>query len=76
MKFTILITILLLSISCYAQSVKGEIIDATSGETMIGTVVLLMDKSDTSKVLSTAAEDEGVFKFENVPAHTYILKHF
>ena len=74
MKLAAFIITILLSISSYAQSVTGKVVDAASGETMIGTIVLLMDKSDTSKVLSAVVEDEGIFKFVHVPARIYIFK--
>jgi hypothetical protein len=74
MKFNLLILSFLLSIASYAQSVKGKIVDAVSGETMTGTVIVLMNKSDTTKVLSTMAEDEGVFELDRVPSGTYILR--
>src|SRR5690606_34297426 len=44
------------------------------GETMTGTVIVLMNKSDTTKVLSTMAEDEGIFELDRVPSGTYILR--
>lgn len=74
MKLSILITLFLISVSTYAQNVSGRVVDAASGETMVGALVLLMDKSDTTKVLSVLVEDEGTFKFENVAPRTYIFE--
>ncbi|WP_018343787.1 outer membrane beta-barrel protein [Cytophaga aurantiaca] len=74
MKLSALIILFLITIVTYAQSVTGKVVDPGTGEEVIGTIVLLMDKSDTTKVLDAAADDRGVFKFDNVKAGTYIFK--
>src|SRR6478609_6360611 len=73
MKCTILLIAVLLSFSTYAQQVTGKVVDATTGDLMTGTVVILLNKSDTTKIKSTLVDVDGMFKI-NVVNGTYIVR--
>lgn len=76
MKKTLqLFLFLLLSHNAFAQthSVKGQIIDAESGETIIGVNVSLVADSQLVKVVFIANE-QGTFTFEDVKNNHYQLE--
>ncbi|ABG59532.1 outer membrane beta-barrel protein [Cytophaga hutchinsonii] len=74
MKFIFPVIFFLYALSGYAQNVTGKVVDAGTGDLMSGTIVLLIDKSDTTKVNSAYVEEDGVFQFERIKAGTYIFK--
>lgn len=74
MKFALPVILFLCSLSAYAQQVTGKVADAATGDLMSGTIVLLMDKSDTTKVNSAYVEEDGTFQFERVTPGSYLFK--
>lgn len=75
MKHVFLICLsIILSVTAYGQKVSGKIVDGTTGEEMFGTIVLLMDKSDTTIFKVTEVEDGGAFTINDVKPATYIFK--
>ncbi len=75
MKILLFISILLCSLAAYAQQqVTGKVVDAVTGELMAGTVVVLLDKTDTTKVNSTLTEEDGLFLIDHVSNGTYIFR--
>lgn len=75
MKHILLICLsIILSITANGQKVSGKIVDGTTGEEMFGTIVLLMNKSDTTIFLATEIGDAGTFEFDLVKPGTYIFK--
>lgn len=74
MKFAILISFFLLSVYSYAQQVTGKVVDSTTSDFMIGTVVILLDKSDTTKIKSAQVDIDGMFVIDNVSNGTYIFR--
>lgn len=73
MKFTVLLISFLLSLSTYAQQVTGKVVDAATGDLMTGTVIILLNKSDTTKIKSTLVDVDGMFKID-VANGTYIVR--
>lgn len=75
MKHVFLICLsIILSVTAYGQKVSGKIVDGTTGEEMFGTIVLLMDKSDTTIFKVTEVEDGGAFTINDVKPATYVFK--
>lgn len=71
-KITIICTVLLLcSVAAFAQTVKGNITDANTGETLIGATVHL-EKAGLK--LSTTVKLDGTYFFKNVPPGSYELQ--
>ncbi|MBC7450450.1 MAG: outer membrane beta-barrel protein [Cytophagales bacterium] len=71
-----LISACMLSMYAYAQTatVSGKILESTTGEAMIGTIVLLIDKKDTTNIKSTFVDIEGGFVFEKVSKGAYTFR--
>ena len=69
----LLITVLLICFSTvlHAQTIKGSVTDAKTGETLIGATVHI-EKGDLK--LSTTVKLDGLYTFKNVPAGTYTLQ--
>lgn len=74
MRLIILISFVLLSLNTYAQQVTGKVVDAETNDLMIGTVVILLDKSDTTKIKSTVVDVDGLFQIDRVAKGTYIFR--
>lgn len=71
-KMTMVCTILILcSVAAIAQTVKGNITDATTGETLIGATVHL-EKAGLK--LNTNVKLDGTYVFKNVPPGDYELQ--
>jgi len=74
MRLIILISFILVSLSTYAQNVTGKVVDAVTGDPMTGTVVILLNKGDTTKIKSSIVDVDGLFQIENVSNGTYIFR--
>ncbi len=69
--FIVLALLSLFGLSGFAQTVKGNITDAKTGETLIGATVHL-ENGDVK--LNTTVKLDGAYIFKNVPAGTYQLQ--
>lgn len=71
-KIAIICTMLLLcSVAVFAQTIKGNITDANTGETLIGATVHL---EKTGLKLNTTVKLDGSYIFKNVPPGDYELQ--
>jgi len=66
-----LITILLFSIQSFAGIIKGKVLDAKTGEPLVGATILL---EGGGKKLSTSANLDGSYILKNVPVGNYSIK--
>ena len=73
LKRSVLLSFLLISLysASFAQTIKGQITDAKTGETLIGATVHI-EKGDTK--FNTNVKLDGTYIFKNVPAGSYQLQ--
>jgi len=70
-----IITILLLSTLCYANSgiVKGMITDSKTGEPLMGANVILVNNDNKSEFFGAASDINGMYLITQVPGGTYTM---
>ncbi len=66
MKKIFIFIILLYSVVCEAQNIKGFVIDATTNKALQGAVIVL---KNTDK--NTSSDEQGVFVFQEIPSENY-----
>lgn len=72
-KRSLLLSFLLISLysASFAQTIKGQITDAKTGETLIGATVHI-EKGDVK--FNTTVKLDGAYMFKNIPAGSYQLQ--
>jgi outer membrane receptor protein involved in Fe transport len=64
-----LLLLVLFSIATHAQTIRGKVIDATTGEALVGATVSL-----ENTIFSTIVNLDGSYVFKNIPAGNYEVK--
>src|SRR3954469_12645056 len=61
---------------CSAQgyNVSGTVLDGKDNQSLIGVIVTLVDRGDSTKTQSAATDVDGAFTISNVLTGTYTLK--
>jgi len=65
---------IMLSISGYAQTVKGTLMDPVEGIVVKGVTVQLLNASDSTILKTTTSDSSGTFLFSNLSTGNYVLK--
>ena len=65
--------LLLISQLTYAQSIKGKVTDASSGEALIGANVVILNSSG-GMITGATSDVNGDYSIENIPSGNYLIK--
>jgi uncharacterized membrane protein YgcG len=74
--FSIFFLIISNKVSAQQAILSGQFLDSKDNTPLIGVGVMLMQKSDTTKVVQTSSDGKGEFVFKNLSNGDYKLKTF
>ena len=70
----LIITLILLSGTVNAQSIKGKLLDLTDNKPLSGATITLAKLKDSTQFVTTISKTNGEFEFKDVAADSFFLK--
>jgi hypothetical protein len=70
----LMVTLILLSGTVNAQSIKGKLLDLSDNKPLAGATVILAKLKDSTQTIKTISKSNGAFEFNDVAADSFFLK--